>query len=351
MTVLNQVAALGQQIWLDNLSRSLIQSGQLDQWLEKGISGLTSNPAILQKALTNDALYADEVRALKQQSLTPEERYETLVIADVQAACDRLRPLYQKSAGVAGFVSLEVSPQWAHDGHHTINEARRLWQEIKRDNVMIKIPATAAGIEAMQVLVAEGLNINLTLLFSRAQVVQAYQAHARGIQQRLQQQLPVKHIQTVASFFLSRIDTALDPTLPPTLQGQAAISLARMAYADWQNWVGSAQFQDLAAQGANPVKLLWASTATKNPAYSDVYYVDNVIGAQTVNTVPEHTLAAFCDHGQAIPSLIQNRNHAQEVLAQLQQSGIDLEALASRLQQQGLIQFEEAFAALLQLLA
>lgn len=351
MTVLTQVAALGQQIWLDNLSRSLIQSGELDRWLQTGISGLTSNPAILQKAFSQDALYAEDIARLKQRpQLSAEQRYEALALSDVQAACDHLLPLYQQSRGDAGWVSLEVSPQWAHDCQATVTEAKRLWQQIDRHNVMIKIPATAAGIEAMAVLVAAGLNINLTLLFSPAQVLQAYQAFTRGIQQRLQQQLPVKHIQTVASFFLSRIDTALDSTLPPSLQGQTAISLAKMAYADWQNWVDSAEFQALAAEGVRPVKLLWASTGTKNPAYSDVYYVDNVIGESTVNTVPEQTLAAFCAHGQARNTLIENREHARQVLAELQQLGIDLEALATRLQQQGLAQFEQAFAALLAML-
>lgn len=348
MAVLSQVNTLGQQIWLDNLSRSLIQSGELAQMLEAGISGVTSNPAIFQKAFAGDSLYQSDIARLKQQALTPKQRYEQLAVADVQAACDICLPLYERSQGKAGFVSLEVAPDLADDAQATVTEAVRLWQLLERSNVMIKIPATDSGIQALTTLVAQGINVNLTLLFSKAQLQKSWQAHAAGIRQRLANNLSVNRIQVVASFFLSRIDSALDITLPASFQGKTAIALAKTAYAEWQQFIQSREFTDLAAQQAAPLRLLWASTGTKNPAYSDVCYIENIIGADTINTVPANTLNAFIDHGKAAATLTQDVQHAKSVLIEIEQLGINLEILASRLQQEGLQQFIDAFDALLQ---
>lgn len=351
MTILSDVKALGQQIWLDNLSRSLVQSGELAQMLAQGVCGVTSNPAIFQKAFAGDALYADEVAALKQQALTPKERYETLAVADVQAACDVCLPEFERSGGKTGFVSLEVAPDLSHDAEGTVAEAKRLHAAINRPNVMIKVPATDAGLAALTELVAAGLSINLTLLFSRSQTLKAYQAYVTGVQSRLAAGGKVDGIQVVASFFISRIDAALDATLPGHLQGKTAISLAKAAYADWQAFFGGEAFAAAAEQGANRVQLLWASTGVKNPAYPDTLYVDSLIGKQTVNTVPDATLKAFIDHGTARETLTENVTEAQAVLNEVARLGIDVEALAVRLQEDGLKQFEEAFDKLLAPLA
>lgn len=351
MTILSDVKALGQQIWLDNLSRSLVQSGELAEMLQKGVCGVTSNPAIFQKAFAGDKLYADEITALKQQNLTPKQRYETLAIADVQAACDVCLPEFEQSGGKTGFVSLEVAPDLSHDAAGTVAEAKRLHAAINRPNVMIKVPATDAGIAALEPLVSDGISINLTLLFSRTQTLKAYEAYVKGIEGRLKAGKPVDRIQVVASFFISRIDNALDATLPEHLQGKTAIALAKAAYQDWQDFFDGERFAALKAQGANPVQLLWASTGVKNPAYPDTLYVDSLIGPDTVNTVPDATLKAFIDRGTAKPTLTEGTEEAAAQLAEVEKLGIDVEALATRLQEDGLKQFEEAFEKLLEPLA
>ena len=334
MTILSDVKALGQQIWLDNLSRSLVQSGELAEMLKQGVCGVTSNPAIFQKAFAGDALYADEVAALKQQDLTPKQRYETMAVADVQAACD-----------------VCLAEHESKDAQGTVEEARRLHAAIGRKNVMIKVPATDEGIEALETLVSDGISVNLTLLFSRAQTLKAYAAYARGIAKRLEAGHDVSHIHVVASFFISRVDAALDATLPDHLKGKIAIALAKAAYQDWEQYFGSSEFAALAEKGANRVQLLWASTGVKNPAYPDTLYVDSLIGAHTVNTVPDATLKAFIDHGTAKATLTEGVDEAQAQLAETAKLGIDVETLATRLQEDGLKQFEDAFAKLLAPLA
>ncbi|WP_037585188.1 transaldolase [Stenoxybacter acetivorans] len=351
MSVLQTVKTLGQQVWLDNLSRSLIQSGELAQWLAQGVCGVTSNPAIFQKAFAQDARYADDVARLKQQPMSAKQRYEELAVFDVQAACDVCLPEYERSGGVSGLVSLEVAPDLADKADATVAEAKRLFAAVNRANLMIKVPATDAGLIALTELVAEGIHVNLTLLFSRQQVMRAYFAYCAGLSRRLDKGLPICGIQTVASFFLSRIDTALDSTLPEHLQGKIAIALAKTAYRDWQAFFGGADFAAFGVQNAAPMRLLWASTGTKNPAYSDVLYVENLIGEHTVNTVPDATLAAFVDHGIAASTLTKNSDEAQDVLTELADLGIDAEALALRLQQDGLALFVKAFDDLLKPLA
>ena len=351
MSILSQVKQLGQQIWLDNLSRSLVQNGTLAQMLEQGVCGVTSNPAIFQKAFAGDPLYTPEIETLKKQGKTAKEIYETLAVADVQAACDVCRAEFDRSGGKTGFVSLEVSPELSRDSAGTVAEARRLWAAIGRPNAMIKVPATDEGLAALTELVAEGINVNLTLLFSRAQTLKAYKAYVAGISKRAAAGADISQIQVVASFFISRIDSALDATLPENLQGKIAVSLAKAAYRDWQEYFGSAEFTPLAEQGANRVSLLWASTGVKNPAYPDTLYVDSLIGRHTVNTVPDATLKAFMAHGTAAETLPENTDAAFARIAEAEKLGIDLETLATRLQNDGLKQFEEAFAKLLVLLA
>lgn len=351
MTILAEVKKLGQQIWLDNLSRSLVQSGELKEMLNKDVCGVTSNPAIFQKAFASDELYLPEIERLKQAGKEAKTIYETLAIADVQAACDVCRPEFDRTNGQTGFVSLEVSPELSRNTQGTIDEAKRLHQAINRPNVMIKVPATDEGLAALTELIAQGISINLTLLFSRKQTLKAYDAYVKGIEQRLAAGGDVSAIQVVASFFISRVDAALDSTLPEHLKGKIAISLAKAAYQDWQQYFNSEAFAKLAAQGANKVSLLWASTGVKNPDYSDVLYVDTLIGEHTVNTVPDATLKAFIDHGKAALTLPENTEQALANIAEAEQLGIDLEALATRLQSDGLKQFEEAFEKLLAPLA
>ena len=345
--ILAEVKKLGQQIWLDNLSRSLVQSGKLAEKVQQGICGVTSNPAIFQKAFAEDALYVENIAQLKQQQFAPKAIYEQLAIADVQAACDVCMDTYSDSDGKAGFVSLEVAPELSRDAAGTIAEAKRLHAAIDRANLMIKVPATDEGLQALTELVSAGINVNLTLLFSRVQTEKAYRAYVNGLAKRMEKGEDIKSIQVVASFFISRIDSALDATLPEHLKGKVALSLAKAAYADWQRFFTSETFLPLAEKGANKVSLLWASTGVKNPEYADTLYVDKLIGEHTVNTVPEKTLAAFIDHGKAELTLPENQEEAFACLQEVQKLGIDVEVLAERLQHDGLIQFEQAFAKLL----
>lgn len=346
------IGELGQQIWLDNLSRELITSGALAAWIaDDGIQGLTSNPSIFFNAIKNDPAYAAALPALRGAHADPEARFEALVLPDVQRACDLFAPLYADSDGKAGFVSFEVAPRLAHDAAGTVAEARRLWAAIGRPNAMIKIPATEAGIAALEEVVYAGINVNVTLIFGPRQLQAVRTAHRRGLARRLEAKLSVQRIASVASVFISRVDAAVDALLPPSathLKGKAAIAAARLAYRDFQADSGFAVF---AAFGATPQWLLWASTGTKDPAMRDVTYVEELIGPGTVNTVPDATLQAFRDHGQARATLAQGDLEAQSVLQQLGRHGIELDTIGNDLLSKGLTQFEQAHANLLALLA
>lgn len=353
---LHAVRPLGQRLWLDNLSRSLLEGPLQALVLDDGIAGVTSNPAIFHKAIASDPAYAADLAALRRQPLSAEARYEALAIADVQRACDLLSPMWRDSRGDDGLVSLEVSPAYAHDAAATVSEGRRLWQAIARPNAMIKVPATAAGLQAFSALIADGVNVNLTLLFSRAQLAGVFPAYRAGLAQRLAAGGDVGGIKAVASLFISRLDSLLDPQLAAraettALQGEAALAMARLAYQDWLVDCQHADWAPLRAAGAQPLRLLWASTGVKNPAYSDVRYVEQLIGADTVNTVPDTTLAAFRDHGEARATLAADPAAAAAVYQALQAGGVDFAAAGEQLQADGLKQFEQAFAALLQLTA
>lgn len=353
MNRLQAIRPFGQRIWLDNLSRELIASGELARFLaEDGIAGVTSNPAIFYKAISSDARYQGDLARLKQDAtLSAEARYEALVVPDIQAACELLQPQYQASGGDDGYVSLEVSPALAHDEAGTVAAGRRLWAEIARPNAMIKVPATPAGVRALRTLTEDGINVNVTLLFSHAQVEAVWDAYIAGLAARHAAGKPVDHIKAVASFFLSRVDSLLDAQLPAALQGQAAVALSKTAYARYRERFHGAEFAALAAAGARPQYLLWASTGTKNKAYSDVLYVESLIGPETVNTVPDATLAAFADHGNAAATLEQDPAGARAVLAAVAEAGVDLEQVGQKLQDDGLKLFDDAFAELLKLTA
>jgi transaldolase len=349
---LKAVTRFGQQVWLDNLSRGLIDSGELARLIEDdGIAGVTSNPAIFYHAIRDDPAYGAALKALRPLHDEPERLFEALVLPDVQRACDCLAALYRGSEGRAGYVSFEVSPRLANDVAGTVEAARRLWRGIARSNLMIKVPATPAGIAALEELIADGINVNVTLIFSRRQARRVRAAHQRGLERRMAAALPVSGIASVASIFISRIDTVVDPRLPQAADamfGRAATASAKLAYRDWQQ--DAAGFAALKAVGAYPQWLLWASTGNKNPAFRDVRYVEDLIGPETVNTVPDATLAAFRDHGQATASLSAGVEEAEAVLWRLAAEGIDLEVVGEELLQAGLAQFDEAFAKLMALL-
>jgi transaldolase len=347
MSRVKAIARLGQQVWLDNLSRGLLASGALARLIEEdGLAGVTSNPAIFHKAFESDPEYRE---ALNKQGGTPllaEERFERIALEDIRRACDLFRPLYETSGGSAGLVSFEVAPRLAHDSAGTAAAVRRLWQAIGRPNAMLKIPATAEGLAAIEECIAEGININVTLIFSLRQLAAVQAAHRRGLERRLAAGREVSRIVSVASMFVSRIDTAVDARLPESaasLRGRAAIALAKLAYRAWQRQ------PHLSAGGARPQRLLWGSTSTKNPAYRDVMYVEQLIGPDTINTMPDATLDAFRDHGNARLTLTEGVDQAQEVVARLAQLGIDLEQVGAELQDAGVKAFDDAFHRLLAL--
>lgn len=349
---LKAVADLGQQVWLDNLSRELITSGALAAWIaDDGIEGVTSNPSIFFHAISKDPAYQAALPALRAAHADPEARFEALVLPDVQRACDLFADLYAGSDGKAGFVSFEVTPRLAHDAAGTVTEAKRLWAAIARPNAMIKIPATQAGIAALEEVIFAGINVNVTLIFGPRQLAAVRAAHRRGLARRLEAKLSVQRIASVASVFISRVDAAVDALLPPSaahLKGKAAIAQARLAWHEMQN---DGSFAVFTAFGATPQWLLWASTGTKDPAMRDVTYVEELIGAGTVNTVPDATLLAFRDHGEARASLGEGIDEARALLAQLGRHGIELDTIGNDLLSKGLTQFEQAHANLLALLA
>ena len=359
MNPIQAARAAGQQIWLDNLSRALINEGLLARHIEMGVAGITTNPAIFHKAIAEGQDYQPQLDALRGENLSAEQRYERLVIADVQRACDALRPVFDASKGDAGYVSLEVSPALADDETGTVAAARRLRAAVARDNLLVKIPATAAGVRAIETLTGEGLSINVTLMFSLAHVEAVASAYQRGLERLAAGGGELSRVRSVASVFLSRWDSLIDKRLEDIgtpealgLRGRAGVALARQAYQRYLARFHGAGFTGLAAQGARPQSMLWASTGTKNAAYSDLMYVEPLIGAETVNTLPDATLGAFADHGRVSPDTVsQDVAAAAAHIAALAALGLDLDVLGERLQADGLAQFASAFGKLLELTA
>lgn len=358
MNPLLQTARLGQQIWLDNLSRTLLNEGALARFIaEDGVAGVTTNPAIFHKAIAGGRYYEEDLAELKRRPLGAEERYEALVIPDVQRACELLADTHRRSAGKAGYVSLEVSPALAHDAAGTVAAGLRLRAAVDRPNLLIKVPATAAGLEAIEKLTAAGVSVNVTLMFSLAHVDAVAGAYLRGLESLRRSGGALGPVRSVASLFLSRVDTLIDRELEArggdalTLRGKTAVACARLAYRRNRALFDGPAFAELRAAGAQAQSMLWASTGTKNPAYSDLLYVEPLIGADTVNTLPDATLAAFRDHGRVASTLSSDLDAAAAQLAALAALGIDVDAAGEQLQQEGLVQFEQAFEALLQLTA
>ena len=351
MSKLHEVKKLGQSIWLDNLSRTIIKEGELAKLVnEEGVSGITSNPAIFQKALTDSPYYQAQIAQLKAAIPDAETRYEALIIPDIQDACDILLATYQATQGDDGYVSLEVSPTLAHDANATIAAAQRLHAAVNRPNVLIKIPATPAGLVAFEQLISIGISVNITLLFSISQTIRTFEAYIRGLRQFTAQGGDGRTVKAVASLFLSRVDSHIDPRLAAintpaalALQGRCALAMSKLAYQRYKQIFHGEYFTDLANQGCRPQYLLWASTGTKNKAYSDVQYLDNLIGAETINTVPGATLDAFRDHGTVANTVEQDVDLAQADYLALESLGIFADEVGEILQQEGLKIFADAY--------
>ena len=355
---LKQLAEYGQSPWLDYIRRDLFTSGELKRLIEEdGLKGMTSNPAIFEKAIGSEH-YKDSIAKLAlEKGLSAVSLYEKLAIEDIQTATDALRGVYDATDKRDGYVSLEVSPGLAHNGEGTLEEARRLWKEVNRPNLMVKVPATDVGYDAIKQLISEGININVTLLFSQEAYRRVAEAFVAGLEKRAADGNELSHVASVASFFVSRIDSLVDAqieeklktatgeekTLLESLLGKVAIANAKMAYRAYEEIFSGERWEKLAAKGAQTQRVLWASTGTKNPEYSDVLYIDELIGKDTVNTIPPATWDAFRDHGKLRASLTENVEEAEQTLKNLEKAGISLESATDKLLVDAVRLFVEPF--------
>src|SRR5215813_4896628 len=360
---LQSLQTYGQSVWLDYIRRSLITSGELKRLLdEDGLRGVTSNPSIFEKAIVGSTDYKDFLEAQGPSGLDAKSLYEKLAIRDIQDAADILRPVYDRSNMRDGYVSLEVAPTLAHDTKGTIQEARRLWKSVGRKNVMIKVPATPEGIPAIEALIGEGINVNVTLLFSQQSYEQVAEAYITGLEKYLKSGGDLSRVASVASFFISRIDSAIDGIIAKRLKdstapgeqallrsllGKVAIANAKLTYQRYLELFNNPRWQDLECSGAQTQRLLWASTSTKNPSFRDVIYVEELIGANTVNTIPPATFEAFRDHGRLRKSLTQNVEEAHDTMMTLAKVGISMKEVTDKLLDDGVNLFAEAFSKLL----
>ena len=354
MNPLQGVHALGQSIWLDDIHRGWLEDGSFAQLIANdGLAGVTSNPAIFAKAIGEGSEYDGAIRDLASQGLDAGEVYEHLALADVQAAADLFRPTFDRAKGADGFVSLEVSPHLADDTAGTLTEARRLWRAFDRPNAMIKVPGTQAGLPAIRTLISEGININVTLLFGLKRYGEVVEAWLSGLEDRASKGAAIDHIASVASFFLSRIDTLVDGKLKElgtaeakSLRSRAAIASARLAYELFEKWVASDRWKKLAGRGAQPQRLLWASTSTKDPELPDTYYVEALVAAQTVNTLPRVTLDGYRERGKPALRIREDVEGARQTVDALKRLGIELETVSQQLEREGVKKFNEPFDAL-----
>jgi transaldolase len=359
-----KLGALGQSIWLDYIRRDLITSGELRRLIEEdGLRGMTSNPSIFEKAIAGSQDYDEDVRVMALEGKSVKSIYEALSQRDVQSAADEFGPLYDETQGADGYVSLEVNPHLAHDTEGTVEEARRLWIALDRPNVLIKVPATVEGLPAIQQLISEGINVNVTLLFGIPRYQQVVEAYLVGLEARAAQAEPVKNVASVASFFVSRIDTLVDPLLENLMarggehadsarmgHGQVAIASAKVAHQIYKGVFDSDRYAKLAAKGARTQRLLWASTSTKNPEYSDVKYVEALIGRDTIDTVTVETLDEYRGHGEPKERIEQEVVKARGVLDRLPEMGINIDAVTQQLEDEGVAKFSESFDKLMETL-
>jgi transaldolase len=360
-TKLHELSDLGQSLWLDYISRPLLETGALQKWVDDGLRGMTSNPSIFNQAISQSKDYDQKISQLKTAGKTTFEIYDELTIRDIQEACDILKPVYESTKGLDGYVSLEINPQLANDTNASIKEGQRLYTKADRANIMIKVPATAAGYSVVEELIANGINVNVTLIFSLKQYENTVNAFLKGLERLSQGQGDLSKIASVASVFVSRLDNTVDDLLDKKtltvsqkeklafLKGKAAVANCQMVYSKAIEFRKGSRFQNLSAKGARFQRVLWASTSTKNPAYSDVKYIDELIAANTVNTVPEKTLKAFMDHGSTKVALNGGEaGGAGLVLMDLNTQGIDVDEICRKLLADGVVAFEKAFAELIQ---
>jgi len=350
---------LGQSVWLDFISRDLITSGELEGLIKKDeVRGVTSNPSIFEQAIAKTNQYTNAIHMSSSLGRTANEILDDLILDDIINAADLFLPQYQGTNSGDGFVSVEVNPDLANQTEETLEEVRRIWASVNRPNVMIKIPATKPGIPAIQTAIAEGINVNITLIFSLDRYLEVMEAYLSGLEIRKEGGHPIDHVASVASFFVSRIDTAVDEALDQIqgdgkdhdlseLYGKAAIASAKIAYQRFQTTFDSSRFRYLSAVGAKVQRPLWASTSTKNPTYPDTYYVDNLIGPHTVNTLPPQTLEAFREHGRAEVTIEEDLGSVQDDLEKLESVGISLEEITAQLEREGVDKFAKSFHNLL----
>jgi transaldolase len=348
-----RVRELGQSIWYDYITRELMASGRLARLIaDDGLRGMTSNPSIFEKAIAGSSDYDEDIRQIASLGKTPQDIFEALAVADVRAACEAFDPVYQSSGGADGLVSLEVSPELARDARATLAEARRLWAALDRPNAMIKIPGTREGLPAIEDALAQGISVNVTLLFSVTRYQEVIEAFLSGMERRLEAGADLRPVNSVASFFVSRVDGRIDPELdrrgnPDRLRGTIAIANAAMAYAAFERSLATPRWAALAAAGARPQRPLWASTSTKDPAYPDVYYVEGLVAKDTVNTVPPETLAAYRDHGRPVDRMHETIAQAPARLDALRHAGIDLDEVTRFLEEDGVGKFTASYRQLL----
>jgi transaldolase len=361
---LHELHALGQSVWLDYIRRGILDNGELEEMIRRyDLRGVTSNPSIFEQAIGDSDDYDDAFDLLAADQADANEAYEALAVEDITRACDLFRGVYDESQGTDGFVSLEVSPELAHDEAGTLDEARRLWKAVNRPNLMIKVPGTDAGLPVIEQLLAEGMNVNITLLFSVANHEKVMEAFLRALERRLEKGEPLERVASVASFFVSRVDSAIDAQLNKLaeaatddaakqralgLRGKAAVANAKLAYRRFQEVFSGPRWEKLAAAGAQVQRPLWASTSTKNPDYRDVIYVEELIGDHTVNTMPLATVEAFADHGVARTAVDQGVDQARADIAALRALGVDLDEVTDQLQREGVDKFARSFRELLQ---
>ena len=350
---LKSIQDFGQSIWLDFFDRKIMDTGKLKKLIDDdGIRGVTANPSIFEKAINSSSDYEKDIMVLSKQKGSNEDTFFSLAVIDIKRAADFFKLVYEETNGADGFVSIEVSPHLAHDTEGTIRQARELWDAINRKNVMIKIPGTAEGLPAIRKCISEGININITLLFGLPRYKQVTDAYILGLEDRIKANQPIDQIASVASFFLSRIDVLIDPLLEEKgldkMKGEVAIASAKKAYEIYKEVFNSERFKNLEAKGAKRQRVLWASTSSKDPLFSDVKYVEALIGPDTINTIPIETLEAFNDHGQAESHLEDDLDKATHLLMQLKEKEIDINTITQQLEDEGIEKFNKAYDKLLE---
>jgi transaldolase len=349
---LQRMQELGQAPWVDELSREDIKSGELERMIEDGIVGVTSNPAIFQKAIASSDLYDEQLQELARREDDPKEIFWEIARTDIQDACDIFMPVYERTGGEDGFVSLEVQPDIAHDSQATVDEATRLHEMVERPNLFVKIPATLPGLVAIEEMIASGKSINVTLIFSLERYREVARAYIRGVKRLVENGGDPSGVRSVASFFVSRIDTEADKRLEELgaddLKGKLAIANAKLAYQTYKEIFGGSRWRSLEERGANRQRLLWASTSTKNPDYPDVMYPENLVGSETVDTMPKSTIQAVMDHAEIRPTLEEGVEEARELFRRLRQVGLDYEDVTDVLEAEGIQKFAEPFNELLE---